>query len=138
MTITILGVVAGIAMYSFLGLKNSARDAAQSLVGSYAQARSGAMSNTLAYRLVYDSGVVRLETSLSCSDLTGWNVKDASLFTVPPDVTLTTAAPGGVVVCYTSRGVATDGSDVTLVDAKNHSFTLRSYMGGAVRMLNNA
>lgn len=138
--IAILGILGGIAMYSFLSLRNSARDAAQVMVGALTQARTSAMSNTLSYRLVWTTGKVRLESALSCtSSASGWTVRNTEYYVVPDDVTLSTTVPvGGVLTCYNSRGLAVAATDVVLKDKMNHSFTVRSYFGGAVRVVKNA
>jgi len=133
----ILAILSSVAMYSFTALKNSARDAAQVLVNTYTQARTGAMSNTLAYRVVYDGTQVMLQSSRSCLDTDTWNTLNTTLYTVPKDVTLQSTAPGGVLVCYSPRGLGAFTADVVLTDTKNHSYTLRSYYGGATRVTSN-
>lgn len=141
--IAIIGIMSGFGIYSFLNLKNSARDTTQTVLGALTQARTGAMTNTLAYRILYRNGAFMLQSALSCAATTGWTDINTNFVELPSDVTVTTTAPitgasANVVVCYTARGLAVASTDVTLVDTKNHSYTLKSYYGGAVRVVRNA
>ncbi|MGY2892447.1 pilus assembly FimT family protein [Deinococcus sp. UYEF24] len=139
----IIGILSSIGVYSFLSLQNSAKDVSQAMVGALTKARTGAMTNTLAYRILYTSNSLTLQSALSCDAVTGWTNVETNFVPIPSDVTvtstaLTTGPSANVLVCYSPRGLATATTNVTMVDTKKHSYTLSSYYGGATRVVRNA
>ncbi|MEM6428750.1 MAG: hypothetical protein AAF708_05865 [Deinococcota bacterium] len=119
------------------GLRNDLRNSTSQLEAQVKLARTRAMTTTRAYRLVQVSDQrVEAEWSFRCSDTDGWT-NDARIWLELPaqvNISQTQNVQDNVIICFTSRGIATTNPMLTLQDMKGDTTNLEIFLGGAVEV----
>ena len=135
----VLGVVAillGIAALDVRPLNNDARTAANEFIGVARLARSRAMGTTSAHRLVVaDATTVRVEAASACADpVTVWEAQDGLSATFRRGAVFEDQAPGNVLTCYDTRGIANASPTVLIRDGRNRTATVEMFAGGGIEL----
>ena len=102
------------------------------LEGTLRQARLQAIANTAAFRVSPDSSkALEIQTAASCG-ATSWSAVPNGTFELPAGVTLTSTT---WKVCFTSRGVSTDNTVITLSHHHYGTRQVEVLIGGTTRVL---
>ena len=129
----LMSVLALSAVSNLAALKNPIASAAATTVGFIKQVRSKAAATTSAYFITVD-GADRFVTAYAanCS---------AALSSRTSDPGLTLELPAGVSVintdwstCFTSRGLASSATELTIQDVGSRRRLIEVFLGGAVRV----
>jgi type II secretion system protein H len=134
--IAIIGIMAGMAVVGLRGLRNDLGNSASELEGQIKLARSKAMTTTRAYRLVRDDKRIEAEWSERCSDTSNWQKDDAIWMELSNrvDITSTQNVTGNVIICFTSRGLASTNPVLTLQDTQGDTAEVEVFIGGGVEV----
>jgi type II secretion system protein H len=133
----IIGIIAGLAVVGLRGLRNDLGNSASQLEAQVKLARARAMTTTRAYRLVQVSDKrIEAEWSFRCSDDNGWTNDARIWFELPTRVEIseTQKVQDNIIICFTSRGIATTNPVLTLQDNKGDTAELEIFLGGAVEV----
>lgn len=142
----ILGILFSLGMFSYLSTRNPPRDAARTVQAALFTLRSQAMSNTQARRMVLVNGTdLVLQSALRCNetDQTKWtqigtvplDPGNGTLALVTPNPTPadpTVSATSRLVVCFTSRGLASRAGSLNINDAKR-IYRVQVAVGGGIK-----
>ena len=131
-TLTIMGVLALIAIPAWRSLSSSSSDSATALVSHFKVVRAKALANTMAYKIYPSSTTqINVDSAANCSASTWTN--DASLrFTLSDGSALSSTAWS---FCYDSRGLSSNSLTFNITATSKPTITIEAVLGGAVRQL---
>ena len=135
--IAIIGIMAGLAVVGLRGLRNDLGNSTSELEGQVKLIRSKAMTTTRAYRLVTAAdGRIEAEWSERCSDTNGWQKDGTVWMELSERVSLTDTqnVTNNVLICFTSRGLASTNPILTLQDGKGDTAEVEIFIGGGVEV----
>lgn len=147
--IAIIGILAAL-FFSFLPYRSPARDMTRVVQGEITRARSEAMANTLARRLVLlPNGSLQVQSALACNKPensagpppeTNWTI----VRTIPRqneyrNVTISSnnvSKTPDILICFSPRGMGDKARIISVGDQKR-SFTIETALGGGVKSYAN-
>jgi len=134
--IAIIGIMAGLAVVGLRGSHDDLTFNATELEGQVKLTRSKAMTTTRAYRLVRAGKRIDAEWSERCSDTTGWQKDDAIWMELSNRVSIsnTQNVTDNVIICFTSRGLASANPVITLQDQEGDTAEIEVFIGGGVEV----
>ena len=135
--VLIIGSISSLAIVGLRGLRNDLRNSTSQLEAQVKLVRTRALPTTRAYRLVQVSDQrIEAQWSFRCSDADDWTSDERIWFELPSRVNIsqTQNVQDNVIICFTSRGVATTNPILTLQDTKGDTTNLEIFLGGAVEV----
>lgn len=134
----IISVVGGVAV-SYLPLRQSLQSGTSQMEAYVRQVRAKAMSTTSAYRIVkVNNTTLSGQFAARCTDSTWTTDNQLRLVYNANDTDVQVTVPSGnnvVIVCFTSRGLATSNPTITLRDSRNVTRNVEILLGGGIRQL---
>lgn len=134
--IAIIGIMAVLAVVGLRGLRNDLTANASELEAQVKLARSKAMTTTRAYRLVITDKRIDAEWARRCNDTTGWQEDDAIWMELSErvDISGTQGVDDNVLICFTSRGLASTNPVLTLQNTEGDTAEVEVFIGGGVEV----
>ena len=130
--LAITGIALGAAAMYLQPAEVPLETGANLLEGSFRQARLRAIATTSAFRVQpASSGVLATQSSTSCTGTT-WTTETGLNVALPSGVTITDTT---WAVCFSSRGVSTDNTTVTLQHPKYGTIDVEVLIGGTTRVI---
>lgn len=133
--LAILSIVVSIAIMNLRSFGNDLENAAQETSAFFKQARIRAINTTSAYRVVFESDTrLRAEYAVFCDDDEGWEHEPQLDLVLREDVVMDDADFDAeeVLLCFNSRGIANEDTEVLLRDKQGREKIVEVYMGGGV------
>jgi type II secretion system protein H len=133
--IAIIGIMAGLSVVGLRGLRNDLTANASELEAQVKLTRSKAMTTTRAYRLIQVSeNRIEAEWSERCNDANGWTKDTAIWMELSERVSISGTPQDDVIICFTSRGLASTNPILTLTDTQGDTVEFEVLIGGAVEV----
>ncbi len=135
--LALVAITVGISALALRPFANELSGADQIVSGAFKQARAKAMATTSAFRFVFRSTTeLEVESAVGCADVGGWTVAPGFEVELPAGTMITSPVvlPDTVLVCFNSRGFASQNLLLTIQDNDGRSRTIEVFLGGAVEV----
>lgn len=126
-----MSTISGIAIFSLRAMIAASNNASLDLASFLKQARAQAMASTSAYQVsASTNSKIIVKTAPHCAD-SGMTIDPRFSLNLRDGATLTNT---GWAVCFTSRGLATSNTSITVLDPDGDSRDVEVFLGGAVQV----
>lgn len=137
----ISGILAGLSTYSFFGTRDPLRSATQEAANALKYSRSLAIATTSACRTITSSASnLLIECNNVCTASSGWTIAQTSPSQELDEVQISQVngedlVVGDTIVCFDSRGAASDAGSIQLSFTENgtvKSSDINIFLGGGI------